>query len=71
MMHDPTCPCPLCEEARQAYQRFLDEHEPHAGCTSVERMCRECREGFERDMQEMAERERECEPEPLDHDQAA
>jgi hypothetical protein len=40
MNHEPTCPCLLCDEARQAYQRFLDEHDPHAGCTSLKTMCR-------------------------------
>jgi hypothetical protein len=33
----------LCEEARQAYLRFLAEHDPHGGCTSLETLCPECR----------------------------
>jgi hypothetical protein len=78
-LHDLDCPCWKCEEARQAYDRWLDERdaeqfatwqareaEKHAGCTDPEHFCRECREGFEEDMRRMAE-EQPNEP----HDEAA
>jgi hypothetical protein len=54
-MHDPTCPCLLCDEARQAYQRFLAEHDPHAGCTSLETLCPECRKRHEDDVRWVAQ----------------
>jgi hypothetical protein len=47
MNHDLHCPCELCGEARQAFQRYAAEHDPHAGCTSLETMCPECRKWYE------------------------
>jgi hypothetical protein len=42
MNHDLHCPCLLCDEARQAYQRYVAEHDPHAKCTSLKTMCPAC-----------------------------